>query len=109
MIDKDESPEEAIRREVLEEIGYNVSRLEHVSTFYVSPGGSSERIILYYAEVESAGRIQMGGGAPTENEDIKTIEMSIDDALSKCASGEFADAKTILSIYWLQNRRLTAQ
>ncbi|MCA9422373.1 MAG: NUDIX domain-containing protein, partial [Nitrospira sp.] len=48
MIEKNESPESAACREVEEETGYKVLKLEHISTFYVSPGGSSERIILYY-------------------------------------------------------------
>src|SRR5262245_42366553 len=38
MVDKDESPDMAIRREVLEETGYKIDKLEHISTFYLSPG-----------------------------------------------------------------------
>jgi ADP-ribose pyrophosphatase len=48
MVDKNETPEAAIRREILEETGYNVEKLKHISTFYVSPGGSSERIMLLF-------------------------------------------------------------
>src|SRR5688572_10147660 len=51
MLEEGEEPEEAMRRELPEEVGYQVDQLRHISTFYVSPGGSSERIFLYYAEV----------------------------------------------------------
>lgn len=109
MIDRGESPETAMRREILEEIGYNVSTLEHISTFYVSPGGSSERIILYYAEVDETVRAQKGGGLSTENEDIKLIELRVEDALLQIERGTIADAKTILGIFWIRHRIAVAQ
>lgn len=62
MIDSGESPEAALRREIEEELGFAVARLEPISTFFVSPGGSSERIWLYYAEVTDSGRLSAGGG-----------------------------------------------
>jgi nudix-type nucleoside diphosphatase (YffH/AdpP family) len=104
MIDKNESPESAVRREVMEETGYNVRSLEHISTFYVSPGGSSERIILYYIEVDDISKVAPGGGVASEHEDIVTVELGIEEALEQIGSGEIADAKTILGIMWLQNR-----
>jgi nudix-type nucleoside diphosphatase (YffH/AdpP family) len=104
MIEKNESPESAARREVEEETGYNVGKLEHISTFYVSPGGSSERIILYYAEVDATNKIEAGGSVASEDEDIKTVELSLTDALKQIQSGQIADAKTIVGIFWLQHR-----
>src|SRR5258707_3598642 len=50
MVDQGERPEETIRREVREEAGYQAGDLQPIATFYVSPGGSSERVALYYAE-----------------------------------------------------------
>lgn len=44
------------RAECLEEAGCEVDRPEPICTFYLTPGGSSERIFLYYGPV-SAGRI----------------------------------------------------
>lgn len=107
MIDPGETPEEAAKREVQEEIGLNISMLEHISTFYPSPGGSSERIHLYYLEVsgENAKYIK-NGGMISEGEDIKAEEMSLEEALLKVRSGEIMDAKTIIGIYWLENRQL---
>ena len=103
MVDPDETPETAMRREILEESGYRVCELEHISTFYVSPGGSSERIFLYYATVRNSDRVEAGGGVESEQEDIQLVEMSLEEAIDSIATGELADAKTILAIYWLQN------
>ncbi len=50
-----ESYEDCAIRETYEETGYRVkpNRLRLISQFFVSPGGTSERIYLYYAEVNS--------------------------------------------------------
>ena len=104
IIGKDESAEAAVRREVLEETGYQVSSLEHISTFYVSPGGSSERIILYYTEVDDLSKVGTGGGVASEDENIVNVQLTLEEALEQVTSGEIVDAKTILGIFWLQNR-----
>jgi nudix-type nucleoside diphosphatase (YffH/AdpP family) len=106
MIDKGETPEEAAQREAEEETGLNVSALEHITTFYPSPGGSSEQIFLYYSEVvgESTKHNNVGG-LVNEGEDIMSLEISLKDALEKIRSGEIMDAKTIIGIYWLENRQ----
>jgi ADP-ribose pyrophosphatase len=110
IVDPNEAPEEAARREVQEEAGLNITNLDHISTFYPSPGGSSERIYLYYAEVyrepERDGKL---GGLACEDEDIKSQELTLEKALAKIKSGEIMDAKTIISIQWLENRRLKNQ
>jgi len=107
MVDPGESPEETARREVEEEIGLNISTLEFISTFYLSPGGSSERIHLFYSEVSGENAKYKGtGGLISEGEDIKAEELSLEEALGKVRSGEIMDAKTIIGIYWLENRLL---
>lgn len=107
MVDPGESPEETARREVEEEIGLNISTLEFISTFYLSPGGSSERIHLFYSEVSGENAKYKGtGGLISEGEDIKAEEFSLEEALGKVKSGEIMDAKTIIGIYWLENRLL---
>lgn len=107
IIDHDETPEAAARRELNEEIGLNISALEYISTFYLSPGGSSERIHLYYSEVSGEdAKYREFGGLISEGEDIKAEEMSLGEALLKVRSGEIADAKTIIGLYWLENRQL---
>src|SRR5947209_11246658 len=77
ILEPNEKPEDAMRREMMEEIGYKSSNLTYIATFYVSPGGSSERIILYFAEVSNADKVSAGGGLASEEEDIQLIELSL--------------------------------
>jgi ADP-ribose pyrophosphatase len=110
MVDPGETPEQTIRRELQEETGLNIKTFEPISTFYPSPGGSSELIYLYYAEVSGEqAKYKETGGLLIHGEDVKAIEISLKDALTKIKSGEIVDAKTIIGLYWLENRQLKNQ
>ena len=105
MVDPGEQPEATMRREIEEEIGYRPERLEPIATFYLSPGGSSERIWLYYVEVSEAGRVAAGGGKRDEQEDIRTRWLSLEQAALALKAGEIVDAKTIIGLQWLLGRQ----
>jgi ADP-ribose pyrophosphatase len=104
MIDKGEDAEEAARREVREEIGYDLLLLSLIATFYVSPGGTSEQVTLFYGEVSEATRAGAGGGLESEGEDIELRVFSPQDAWRALDSGEIADAKTLIGLMWLRAR-----
>jgi nudix-type nucleoside diphosphatase (YffH/AdpP family) len=103
VVEPGEDPEEALRREMLEEIGYEPIRQTYISSFYVSPGGSSERIILYYAEVDQAHKFSSGGGLESEGEDIQKIELTLPELWDALVSGQIVDAKTIIAGMWLHS------
>jgi nudix-type nucleoside diphosphatase (YffH/AdpP family) len=103
MIDGEESPEQAIRREILEEAGFEAERLEPIASFFVSPGGSSERIILFCAAVSERSRRSAGGGVASEHEDIRIVEWPLADFLKKIQTGQLQDAKTLVAGYWLKD------
>jgi nudix-type nucleoside diphosphatase (YffH/AdpP family) len=104
MIDRDEAPETALRRELEEELGFSAARIEPIATFFVSPGGSSERIWLYYAEVSDAGRFSAGGGVAAEHEEIRIVRMSRNEARAALLDGMLPDAKSIIGLQWLFSR-----
>lgn len=104
VIEKDEQPEESIRREIREEIGYEVHDLTYIATFYVSPGGTSERILLYYAEVGSADQVSPGGGKASEHEDIRRVDLALPDLWKVLDNGDIIDAKTLIAVQWLQRK-----
>lgn len=102
VIKESETPEESIRRECVEETGYKVSKLVPVSTMLASPGGTSERIFIYFGEVSQADRENDGGGIEDEGEDINVIEIPRADFLNQVLGREITDAKTIIAGYWLK-------
>ena len=57
-----EDPEAGLRREVEEETGFRLARIEPVLTAYMSPGSVTERLHFYVAEVEPEDRVASGGG-----------------------------------------------
>ncbi len=104
MIEPGADTAQTVRREVLEEVGYRLDNFESIGAFYVSPGGSSERIFLYAAEVGNHNRVARGGGLAEEGEHIRVVEMSLDEVATGLDEGFFADAKTIIGLMWLRNR-----
>jgi len=94
-------------RELHEETGYQVNSLTPISTFFVSPGGSSERILLFFAEVRRVQQKATGGGKEEEGENIRIVRMPIAEFFSKLRHHEFEDAKLLIAAHWLRERRAT--
>ncbi|OBX22174.1 MULTISPECIES: NUDIX domain-containing protein [Bizionia] len=99
-LEGNEDPEQRVKMEVEEEIGYQVNGLDFISSFFVSPGGSSERIFLYYAEVNSSDKVFKGGGMIAEKEDIQLVKMPVNDVHILFKNNQVRDAKTIIGIQW---------
>ncbi|SDW72718.1 NUDIX domain-containing protein [Aequorivita viscosa] len=97
-IEENESPQQCVIKEVKEELGYSIVNPEHISTFYVSPGGATERVFLFYKEVSEMDKTEKGGGNESENEDIETVKISISELANNIDT--LRDAKTILAIQW---------
>jgi GDP-mannose pyrophosphatase NudK len=93
LLDKDNA-EQCILREVREETGYEVRGVRKILEAYMSPGSVTEILHFFIAEYSPAQRADAGGGV--EEEDIEVLEMPFTEALSKIASGEIKDAKTIM-------------
>ena len=106
-INANESPLAAIIRELQEETGYHVTDLSEIATFFVSPGGSSERIYLYFADVRRRQKVGSGEGNRSEGENIRTIPMQVDQFFAKLRTSEFEDAKLIIAGLWLRERLAT--
>ncbi|MGI4759904.1 MAG: NUDIX domain-containing protein [Janthinobacterium lividum] len=96
MIDKDERPETAVRREIQEELGYDIDQLTEIVTMWPSPGTSAETIVVYYAEVSR--QTGPGGGLAEENEQIEMVRLSREELVQE----KIQDAKTMLAVQWVQ-------
>jgi ADP-ribose pyrophosphatase len=102
-VEEDEEPEDCIRREMMEEVGYQANKLTLVSNGYVSPGSSSERIFLYYAPVITSDLVNpKASGLAAEKEDIKRVEFTRQDFLDRVDAAFFDDAKVMALGFWLK-------
>jgi ADP-ribose pyrophosphatase len=104
-VEDGDTPMHSMRREIWEEAGYRVQTLQHIGTFYMSPGGSSERIHLYYSAVDQSDGEGKGGGEPSEGEDLLVKTVPVDEALAQLAGGVIVDAKTAIALQWLALNR----
>jgi nudix-type nucleoside diphosphatase (YffH/AdpP family) len=96
----DDDPVTAVRRETAEELGVEVGELEHVFDVWTSPGSVTERLHCFAAPYTAASRTGPGGGLAEDGEDIEVVELDVDDALDQIATGQIADAKTIMLLQW---------
>jgi nudix-type nucleoside diphosphatase (YffH/AdpP family) len=102
VLDEGRSVGEVAHRELLEEAGYKVKgHLQYVTTVYPSPGGTSERMYLFLAEVDARRRAGKGGGVAAEGEDVQAVVLPFQEALDMVASGQIVDAKTIILLQHL--------
>ena len=91
-VDDGETPEEAVRREMIEETGYRVGSVKKLSSFYTSPGFTTELMHLYEA------RNLEPGEATEETDQIDVVLLTPEEALQRVESDELADAKTMLAL-----------
>ena len=99
---EDENPQEATRREAMEELGYQVHDMHLVTAMYPSPASFGERVWCYTASYTPSDKVASGGGAKDEGEDIEVVELAFDDAFGRIATGEITDAKTVVLLQHLK-------
>ncbi|EAW8182573.1 GDP-mannose pyrophosphatase NudK [Salmonella enterica] len=103
LLDNDE-PEVCIRKEAIEETGYDVGEVRKIFELYMSPGGVTELIHFFIAEYHDSERASIGCGV--EDEEIEVLELPFSRALEMVRSGEIRDGKTVLLLNYLQTSHL---
>lgn len=88
-----ESALECARRELEEETGYRAQTLQHLATFYTTPGFCTEKIHLYLAQDMTLHQQDLD-----RDEYIDVVNMPLDRALEMVGRGEINDAKTIVGL-----------
>nr|WP_318385087.1 GDP-mannose pyrophosphatase NudK [uncultured Enterobacter sp.] len=102
----DDEPEACIRKEAIEETGYEVGDVQKVFELYMSPGGVTEIVHFFIAKYTEAQRANSGGGV--EDEDIEVLEIPFAQALAMVSSGEIRDGKTVILLQYLNASGLMA-
>jgi 8-oxo-dGTP pyrophosphatase MutT (NUDIX family) len=117
-IDKGEKPEEAIKREIMEETGYKVDYINHLKDFYTSPGRIDEIMTVFYVEVSE--KVNEGGGVGDEEisiveaeilglggrlffEDPMNTEIKVGEEHKIKPPYQIIDAKTLIAVMSLEN------
>lgn len=106
IIEPNETPEDVAYRETMEETGCTLSMLHPISDYFVSPGGSNEYLHLYCGKVDAKG-VEGIYGLQDEQEDIRVINLSADEAFAKVQSGQIKNAPALIALLWLQLNRQT--
>lgn len=99
MVDTGESPEQAARREAIEETGCTVAELQTIASYYSSPGGTSEHITLFVGRttVPAVGGIF---GLAEENENIKVHIIDAVRAIGMIYGNKIRDSQTMIALQW---------
>lgn len=103
LIDYGEHEIDAAMRELNEEAHFNVTsdRLKYITAVYPSPGGISERLSLYIANID-ASHIEHHGGLDVENEDLRIFKVPAADAFAACVSGRICNCAALVGLLNLQ-------
>ena len=98
LVDGDESPEETMKREIMEETGYAIDHLEKAGAVFTSAGSLTEQLFLFTAPYTDAQRKEAGGGLEEEGEDLDVVTMSFEEVKDLWQSGRIEDAKMLLLV-----------
>jgi len=103
-VEPGESPDEVARREALEEAGCPLRQLLPIGEFYTTPGGCSEKVTVFCGLLHGG---VTGGihGLAEEGEDIRSLVVSVDEALAWLESGIIDSAIPALALQWLALNR----
>jgi ADP-ribose pyrophosphatase len=97
-IDSGESPEDAISRELREEIGFYPQSLNRMGGFYLSPGYSTEYMHIFLATHLISSPLEASDTA-----DIEVVRVPLEGIHPLISSGEIRDAKSVAALLLAEN------
>ena len=98
-IDGGEPPEICAAREIEEELGVRVGRIEKLAEFYSTPGFCEEKLFVYLATELEASVQNLD-----HDETVEIVYLSLAEAWQLVESGEIEDAKTIIALLLTQQK-----
>jgi ADP-ribose pyrophosphatase len=88
-----ESPDECVRRELQEEIGYLPIKVMRLGGFYVAPGYCTEYINLFLATGLKESRL-----VAEDTDEIEVVRVPVAKIAGMIDSGEICDAKSVAGL-----------
>jgi len=95
LVEEGENPEEAVAREMQEELGYLPENLSKIGSFYSSPGFCTEFFTLFFTIDPIPSRRPQD-----EDEDVRRVEVPFEDVVPLLSKGAVRDAKTFAALSW---------
>jgi len=92
-IEENETPEDAVRRELQEEIGYLPRKVEAMGGFYSAPGFCTEYLYLFIATELTPSRM-----VASDTDEIEVVPMPLARIPELIASGEICDSKSVAGL-----------
>lgn len=96
--------DDAVRRELQEEIGHDARELTFLATFYNSAGWTTESTHVYLARSLVATGLPDGFEAKAEEADMEILRIPLTDAVASARSGKISDAKTLVGLLLVGDR-----
>ena len=93
-VDTGEDPEEAVSRELREEIGYMPQKVQRLGGFYSAPGYSSEYLYLYLATDLVPSQL-----IAEDTEEINVVRVPVEEIPGLIASRRICDAKSVAGLF----------
>ena len=92
-VERGEANRAAVLRELQEETGYTADNLQHLSSFWTTPGFCTELMHAYLATDLRPGHLSQD-----PDEDIEVVKVPLDKMRQMIRNGEIKDAKSIASL-----------
>ncbi|MBI2852623.1 MAG: NUDIX hydrolase [Chloroflexi bacterium] len=94
-IEYGETPEEAVRRELKEEIGFEPQKIERLGGFYAAPGYCTEYLHLFLATELVPSQLHA-----EDTEEIRVVTMPVNQISEMISSGRICDAKSVAGLLY---------
>jgi ADP-ribose pyrophosphatase len=98
-IDEDETPEEAVKRELQEEIGYLPGKVTRLGGFYSAPGYCTEYLHLFLAKDLTPSRL-----TAEDTDEIEIVRVPVSEIKGLIDNGQICDAKSVVGLLSLLSR-----
>ena len=99
-LDAGEEPEVCAARELEEETGYRPKSLEHIFSYYPTPGFCDELLHLYFVSQVTPAVLKL-----EPDEDISVEPYYLEEAFEMIRNGKIVDGKTLMALFWFDWRK----